>query len=53
MLGGQYSGSSREAREFYRSHVQIENLVSVTSGCPNVARVMTHHGFFDHTNPTT
>ena len=27
--------------------------VSVTSGCPNAARTMTHKRFFAHTNPAT
>ena len=40
-LNGQYSENSREAGEIHRSHVQVDNLVSVTSGRPNTIITMT------------
>ena len=31
--------------------MHVDNQVSVIGGCPNIVITMTHHGFFDHTNP--
>ena len=31
--------------------MKVGNPVSVTSGCPNAARTVSLHRFFDHTNP--
>ena len=52
-LGGQYPGNFREAGEFHRSHVQVDNPVSVICGSLNTVRTMTPQNVFSHTNPTT
>ena len=52
-LEGQYSRNSSEVCEFYCSHVQVENPVSVTGGHSNTAKTMTPQNVFSHTNLTT
>ena len=52
-LGGQYPGNFREASEFHRSHVQVDNPMSVTCGSLNTVKKMTPQNVFSHTNPTT
>ena len=39
-LKGQYLGNFREAGEFHRSHVQVDNLVSVTYGSLNTVKTL-------------
>ena len=52
-LGGQYPGNFCEAGKFHRSHVQVDNLLSVICGSLNTAITMTPQNVFSHTNPTT
>ena len=40
-LGGQYPKDFHKPGEFHHSHVQVDNLVSVTCGNLNTARTVT------------
>ena len=51
-LRGQYPGNFHEGGEFHRSHVQVNNSVSVTCGRRNIIRTVTPN-VFSHTNITT
>ena len=53
MNSGVVLGNFREAGEFHCSHVQVENMVSVTCESLNIVRTMTARNIFSHTNPTT
>ena len=50
--GGQYPKDFHEASEFHRSHVQVDNSVSVTYGSINTIKTVTSQNVFSHTNPT-
>ena len=52
-LVGQYYENSREADDFHHSHVQVDNLMSVTGGHLNTVITVTPQNVFSHTNPTT
>ena len=52
-LGGQYPRNFREAGEFHRLHVQVDNPMSVSCGSLNTVKKVTPQNVFSHTNPTT
>ena len=52
-LGERYPRNFCEASEFYRSHVLVDNLVSVAGGRPRTIRTVTPKNVFPHTNSTT
>ena len=47
---GQHFRNSREAGESHHSHVQVDNPMSITGGCLNVARTVAPQKVFSHTN---
>ena len=51
-LEGQYPKDFHEAGEFHRSHVQVDNSMSVTYGSLNTIKTVTPQNVFSHTNPT-
>ena len=52
-LKGQYLRNFHEAGEFHRSHVQVDNPVSVICGSLNTIKTVTPQNVFSHTNLTT
>ena len=52
-LKGQYPWNFHEVGEFHRSHVQVNNPVSVTCGSLNTVIIVTPQNVFSHTNLTT
>ena len=52
-LEGQYLGNFHESGKFHRSHVQVDNPMSITRGRHNTVKTITPQNAFSHINPTT